>query len=255
MKLLASILAAMALVAAVETVIPLHARGRQHRAHLGPNLALMLVAFVTNMVMNAGLLLLAAQSFGLLHWLAVGPVAAAVAGIVVLDLSWYALHRAMHRVPGLWRVHRVHHSDPVIDVTTTIRQHPLESVLRYATLAFVVTIFGIGPAAFAIYRAWSVFAGLVEHANVRLPRWLDRGLALVIVSPDMHKVHHGRDMRDADTNFGNMFSLHDRVLGTFTPAARGRTVVCGLDGFDEQSTADLLAMPFRDRVRSAALRA
>jgi sterol desaturase/sphingolipid hydroxylase (fatty acid hydroxylase superfamily) len=106
---------------------------------------------------------------------------------------------------------------------------------------------------FAIYRVWSALNGLVEHANVRMPRWLDRTIALVAVSPDMHKVHHSRDVRETDSNYGNIFSFYDRALGTFTPTARGPAVVCGLDGFDDpgdQTTAGLLGLPFRDRVPS-----
>jgi sterol desaturase/sphingolipid hydroxylase (fatty acid hydroxylase superfamily) len=262
MNLVLTILGVMGLLAVVETAIPLHRRGRWHRAHLGPNVALTLLTFATNFFFNAGLvavlLWLDARGFGLLRWLELGPVAASIAGVLILDLSWYALHRTMHVVPMLWKVHRVHHSDPVLDVTTTIRQHPIEGVLRYATLALVVALFGIGLAAFTVYRVWSVLNGLVEHANIRLPRWLDRTIALVSVSPDMHKVHHSRDARETDTNYGNIFSFYDRALGTFTPTARGRDVVCGLDGFDtpaDQTTVALLGLPFRDRVPSTRVHA
>jgi sterol desaturase/sphingolipid hydroxylase (fatty acid hydroxylase superfamily) len=253
----AAILGVMGVIAVVETVIPLHARGRWHRAHLGPNLALTLLTFFTNFFLNAALILflvwLEARGFGLLRWLPVGPIAAGILGVLALDFSWYALHRTMHLVPALWRVHRVHHSDPVVDVTTTIRQHPGESLLRYAALTLVVMVLGVGLVPFAIYRVWSALNGLSEHANVRVPRWLDRAIALVAVSPDMHKVHHSRDVRETDTNYGNIFSFYDRALGTFTPTERGPTVVCGLDGFDDpadQTTAGLLGLPFRDRVPS-----
>ncbi|HUQ06073.1 MAG TPA: sterol desaturase family protein [Kofleriaceae bacterium] len=258
----AAILGGMGAIGLVETVIPLHARGRWHRAHLGPNLALTFLTFFSTFFLNAALILLLLwlekRGFGLLRWLPIGPIAAGIIGILALDFSWYALHRAMHRVPTLWRYHRVHHSDPVVDVTTTIRQHPGESLLRYATLTLFVTVFGIGLVSFAIYRAWSALNGLAEHANVRMPRWLDRTIALVSVSPDMHKVHHSRDVRETDTNYGNIFSVHDRALGTFTPTERGPTVVCGLDGFDDddvQTTAGLLGLPFRDRVPSGPARA
>jgi len=259
---IAVIVGVMGAIAVVETVIPLHARGRWHRAHLAPNLALTLLTFVSSFFLNAALILLLlwleARGFGLLRWLELGPIAAGVLGVLALDFSWYALHRTMHRVPVLWRLHRVHHSDPVVDVTTTIRQHPGESLLRYATLTLFVTVFGVGPVPFAIYRVWSALNGLVEHGNVRVPRWLDRTIALVAVTPDMHKVHHSRDARETDSNYGNIFSFHDRALGTFTATERGPTVACGLDGFDDpadQTTAGLLKLPFRDRVPSGPARA
>jgi sterol desaturase/sphingolipid hydroxylase (fatty acid hydroxylase superfamily) len=254
---LGAILGVMGVLAIAETIIPLHARGRWHRAHLRPNLTLTLLTFASNVFLNAALVVLLlwleARGFGLLRWLALGPIAAAIAGVMALDFAWYVLHRSMHRVPALWKIHRVHHSDPVVDVTTSIRQHPAESLLRYATLALTVAVLGVGLAAFTVYRVWSALNGLAEHTNVRLPARLDRTLALVTVSPDMHKVHHSRDARETDTNYGNILSIFDHALGTYTPAERGRTVTCGLDGFDapaDQTTAGLLTMPFRDRVPS-----
>jgi sterol desaturase/sphingolipid hydroxylase (fatty acid hydroxylase superfamily) len=245
------VLAAMGALALVEIMVPLHARGFWNRAHLRPNLTLTFIAFATNLVMNAVLLALLvwveARDFGVLRWIGLGPLAAGAASIAVLDLSWYALHRTMHRVPRLWRIHRVHHSDPAVDVTTTIRQHPAESLLRYGSLALFATTFGVGVAAFMVYRVWSVLNGLAEHANIRLPQRLDGAIALAAVSPDFHKVHHSRDVRETDTNYGNIFSVFDRVFGTYTPPVRGRSVACGLDGHDDparQTTTGLLRQPF-----------
>ncbi len=250
---IAVILAAMTLVALLETVIPLHTRTRRHRAHLAPNLALTFITFATNLFLNIALLLLLLRlqktGFGMLRWLGLGPVAAGIIAIVVLDFSYYLAHVAMHKVPVFWRVHRVHHSDPVVDVTTTIRQHPLESLIRYGFIATSACVLGAGLGAFAIYQAWSALGALLEHANVRVPRWLDTGLSFVTTWPNMHKVHHSRDARETDTNYGNIFSWFDRLFATFTRPSRGESVVCGLDGFDElemQTTAGLLAIPFRE---------
>ena len=253
----AAILAIMTVLAVVETVIPLQARSRWHRVHLGPNLALTLLTLATNIFLNTAVVLmllwLEARGVGLLRWASLGPVVAGVLGVLVLDFSWYLLHAAMHEVPALWRIHRVHHSDPVVDVTTTVRQHPTEGLLRYATIALFACTFGIGVAAFTVYRAWSAINGLLEHTNVRLPRWLDRAWLLVSVSPSMHRIHHSRDVRETDSNYGNIFSFFDRLFATYTPDRAGRDVVCGLDGFDEpaaQTTTSLLWLPFQDRVPS-----
>jgi sterol desaturase/sphingolipid hydroxylase (fatty acid hydroxylase superfamily) len=248
---IATILASMAVIAVIEIAIPLHARTRAHRIHVGPNLALTFITFATNVVLNGALVMLLAHleaaRFGFLRWLRLGPVAAALIAFVALDLSFYVAHVCMHEVPILWRVHRVHHSDPVVDVTTTIRQHPLEGIVRYAFLAAFACGFGVGLGAFVAYRAWSAINGLLEHANIRVPRWLGTALSFVTTWPDMHKVHHSRDVRETNTNYGNIFSWFDRVFGTFTPAWRGRTIVTGLHGLDDdrsQSTRGLLAMPF-----------
>jgi sterol desaturase/sphingolipid hydroxylase (fatty acid hydroxylase superfamily) len=168
--------------------------------------------------------------------------------IVALDCSAYLAHRALHASLVLWRFHRVHHSDPAVDVTTTIRQHPGEGLVRYAFMAAAALAVGATPGGFAIYRAWSALHGLLEHANVRTPRRLDTLFILVVTTPNMHKVHHSRTAAETNTNYGNIFSLFDRLFATFTPSARGTHVVYGLDGFDDaatQTTGGLLALPFR----------
>jgi hypothetical protein len=118
----------------------------------------------------------------------------------------------------------------------------------YAFAAAFALALGAGPGAFAVYRLAVALSGLAEHANVRLPPRLDTALSLVFTWPNLHKVHHSRDPRLTDTNYGNIVSWWDRVFGTFTPATQGANVACGLDGFDDaatQTTAGLLAVPFR----------
>ncbi len=255
------ILAAMVVVALIETLLPLHARGRWSRAHLAPNLALTFLTFATNLLLNAALLAaivwLESRDFGLLRLLPLPPLAAGVLAVVALDLSFYAAHVSWHKLPSLWRFHAVHHSDPTVDVTTTIRQHPVEGLLRYAALGAMACAIGPSPAAFAVYRTASALNGLLEHSNVRAPLWLDRLLSLVTTWPHLHKVHHSRAPEQTDTNYGNLFSWWDRLFGTFTPSHQGTKIRYGLDGFDQpalQTTAALLALPFRqtDRFREPA---
>ena len=247
-----AILAAMAAVALLETAIPLHARGRWNRAHLGPNLALTFLTFATNAAFSAALAAtlawLEANGLGVLRlfaapsWLELGIV------VLVLDFGFYVTHVAMHKIPGLWRFHRVHHSDPAVDVTTTIRQHPGESVIRYVFLAVFACALGASPGAFAVYRAAVALNGLLEHANLRFPLWLDRLLSLVTTWPNLHKVHHSRAVAQTDTNYGNLFSVWDRLFSTFTPSRQGTHVVYGLAGCDDpatQTTAGLLGLPLR----------
>jgi len=252
-----AILAAMAVVALLETALPLHARGRWHQVHLGPNLALTFITFGTNIVFNGALVMtlmwLQPTGLGLLHMFELPALVTVLVVVLVLDFSFYVAHVTMHRIPALWRFHRVHHSDPVVDVTTTIRQHPGEGIIRYAFMAPFAVALGASPGAFAIYRSWSALNALLEHANVRVPLWLDRVLSLVTTWPNMHKVHHSRTGTETNTNYGNIFSLFDRLFFTFTPSRQGVNVSYGLDGFDDQAaqtTAGLLAMPFRD-VRTA----
>jgi sterol desaturase/sphingolipid hydroxylase (fatty acid hydroxylase superfamily) len=249
---IALILAAMALIAIIEGAIPLHARGRLNRAHLVPNLALTFMTFATNALMNTALVLalywLQNAGYGIQYWLGAPPFVAMILTVLALDFSYYVLHVAMHKVPAFWRYHLVHHCDPAVDVTTTIRQHPGESVLRHIALALTAGAMGAAPAAFALYRLWSALNGLLEHADIRVPLWLDRILAFVTTWPYMHKIHHSRDWRQTDTNYGNIFSFWDRLFSTFTPSAHGENIAYGLDGTDDPSTQSikgLLALPFR----------
>jgi sterol desaturase/sphingolipid hydroxylase (fatty acid hydroxylase superfamily) len=246
------ILAAMAALAGLEAAIPLRRRGAWSRAHLAPNLALTFLTFATNGLMSAALVVALAaaeaRGFGILQALALPAWASTLAAVLGLDFAFYVTHVAMHKLPAFWRFHRVHHSDPLVDVTTTIRQHPGESLIRYAFLTAFALPLGASPAAFAVYRSAVALAGLLEHANLRAPRWLDAALSLVFTWPTLHKVHHSRDARFTDTNYGNVVSWWDRLFGSLTPAHEGRSIAYGLDGCDDpttQTTAGLLALPFR----------
>jgi len=252
-----AILVAMAVVALLEAALPLHARGRWHRAHLGPNLALTFITFATNIVFNGALVMtlvwLQSEGFGLLNVFELPPPMTVLVVLLVLDFAFYVAHVAMHKIPAFWRCHRVHHCDPVVDVTTTIRQHPGEGIIRYVFMAAFAFVLGASPGAFAVYRSWSVINGLLEHANLRVPPWLDNVLSLVTTWPNMHKVHHSRRAPETNSNYGNIFSIFDRLFFTFTPSSLGLSIPYGLEGFDDlaaQTTAGLLAMPFQDRAAS-----
>jgi sterol desaturase/sphingolipid hydroxylase (fatty acid hydroxylase superfamily) len=249
----AVILAVMAIVTLIETLVPLHARGRWGRLHLGPNLALTFITFGTNLFLNGAVVMALAWMYanhvGLLQSLAIGSATEAFIVVIALDFAFYVAHVMMHATPAMWRFHSVHHSDPAVDVTTTIRQHPGESLIRYAAIAAVAIPMGASPAAFAIYRAWSALNGLLEHCNVRVPQRLDSALTWVTSTPNMHKIHHSRRAQQTNTNYSNIFSVFDRAFRTFTPWIRGLNIEYGLDGLDEppmQTTFGLLAMPFGD---------
>jgi sterol desaturase/sphingolipid hydroxylase (fatty acid hydroxylase superfamily) len=253
------ILAGMALVAALETFVPLHARARERRAHVVPNLALTATTFAVNALLSlavvAALAALESRGLGLLRAIALPAWAAVAVAIVALDLATWLAHTSMHRVPWFWRFHRVHHADPLVDVTTSFRQHPGETLLRALFLAAFAAPLGVGPAAFALYRALSAANALLEHANLRVPGRLDTALSALVVTPNAHKVHHSRQPARTDTNFGNLFSLFDRLFGVWTPSERGLAIEYGLDGFENgarQTLAALLREPFRSERESSA---
>lgn len=244
MRTVGVVVVVMGVLALVEGLVPARPR---HRAHLGPNLALTAITFATNLVLNAMLVLALAWSnaHGWAPLVPLGTIVGTVVVVAALDLAWYVAHRSLHRVPWLWRIHRVHHSDVAIDVTTTIRQHPAEGLVRYAYMGAVALAIGATPAAFAVYRAWSVLQGLLSHANLRIPRPLEAIFELVFVTPSVHRIHHSRVRAQTDTNFATIFSVFDRVLRSWTPPPR-EDVVFGLDDPHEPATTlTLLRAPWR----------
>jgi sterol desaturase/sphingolipid hydroxylase (fatty acid hydroxylase superfamily) len=228
-----------------------------NRYHLGPNLTLTFITFATNLVMNAALVLalawVQAAGFGLLNRVHVPLLWQIAIVLIVLDFAFYVAHVSMHKLPAFWRFHAVHHSDPAVDVTTNIRQHPGEGLIRYGFIALFALPLGASVPAFAVYRLASALNGLFEHANIRLPQPVDTALSLLTTWPNMHKLHHSRDARFTDTNYGNLFSIWDRLFGTFTPSHLGADVAYGLPATDnraQQTTTALLAMPFRERTHA-----
>jgi sterol desaturase/sphingolipid hydroxylase (fatty acid hydroxylase superfamily) len=163
-----------------------------------------------------------------------------LAGVLAIDLTDYLRHRLGHRLPWLWCLHRVHHTDAQMDVTTSLRAHPLEQLLRPAFGVAAILLFGIAPLALAVSALVQLPILLFQHSNVRLPTALDRTLAWLIPTPALHLVHHSRRRLETDSNYGTALTIWDRVLGTFHgPVA---TPTLGLDGFDDPRHQSILGM-------------
>jgi sterol desaturase/sphingolipid hydroxylase (fatty acid hydroxylase superfamily) len=225
----------------IESRRPFRAPGPERARHVAPNLVLAVLNVLTNVALAAALPLPAS------------PMAArwpswiqAVAGVAVLDFFAWVAHLLLHKTSWGWRTHRVHHSDLAVDVTTAFRQHPAEAVWRVAWRLLPIRILGIPLPVVALHETLSAANALLEHANVALPGRVERVLRAVVVTPGMHKWHHSRDARETDTNYGNIFSVWDRMFGTMTRGgddARLRFGLDGLDGPDAQSVAGLLRLP------------
>jgi sterol desaturase/sphingolipid hydroxylase (fatty acid hydroxylase superfamily) len=259
LRAIAIALIVMAAIMAVEAAIPLRQRTGWSRRHLFPNLTITLVTFATNLALNVpillGLLWFEGRGYGLFNLVILNPVVAVIAAVMVLDLAWYATHVTMHRVAALWPWHLIHHSDPFVDVTTTARQHPGESLLRYIYLAAFAFACGVSPEGFAAYKVAQVAFGMFEHANIRLSQRLESVLNLIVTSPAMHKIHHSRQQRLTDSNFGNVFTLWDQLFGTFVHSSQGRSIDYGIDGEDlpaRQTVLGLLKRPFIEAKASHA---
>src|SRR5688572_19150277 len=190
-----------------------------------------------------------ASGFGLVHWSGAGVAATIVIAFLLLDLigGWTA-HFVEHKSRLLWRFHLVHHADNNVDVTTGLRHHPLESVLR--GLFFFMGIFVSGAPMYAvmIFQTLLVLSTAFTHANISLPRWLDKSLSFILVSPNMHKVHHHWKQPFTDSNYGAILSIWDRLLGTFMKM-EPKDIRYGLDRYypneKDEDFVTLLKKPFQ----------
>ena len=145
-----------------------------------------------------------------------------VAGFLLLDLLRYAVHRCEHAVPPFWRFHALHHSDPDVDVTTSVRHHPVEYVVASAVYWTAVLVLGV-PAIIVLSHGLTNFAAAaIQHGNIRLPERLERWLQPVLVTVDMHRIHHSVVFDQANSNYGAVFSIWDRLFGTYTVITRAQ---------------------------------
>ena len=221
--------------------------------HALPNLFFTLTTIIINFLLAFLLFQTSnwsiSSSFGILNWIPEMPLwMHVILGVLLMDLiGAYLPHWVEHQVKPLWMVHLVHHSDHKVDTTTANRHHPLESLIRFTFTLFGVTIIGSNMGIIMLYQSLSLVATQFTHANIKLPKKLDHLLSFVIVSPDMHKIHHHYRLPYTDANYGNIFSVWDRLFGTYLPFDREK-LIYGVDVFyDEKANGEighLLKQPF-----------
>jgi sterol desaturase/sphingolipid hydroxylase (fatty acid hydroxylase superfamily) len=191
-----------------------------------------------------------ASQAGLLHRTELLAWPRALAAIGLLDFWTYWWHRANHGIPGLWRFHRTHHSDPRMDVTTARRFHPGEVLLSSVLRLPLIFLLGIRLWELVLYEMVSGIVVDFHHANIGLGGRVDRVLRVAVVTPAMHKVHHSRARPETDSNYTSLLSVWDRVFGSFRLRPDPASLKIGLDGWSEaphQSLPGMLATPLRDR--------
>lgn len=222
--------------------------------HAGINIFFTLTTIIVNFCLAFILLTTAdwavKNDFGLLNWLPeMNPWLFAIIGLLLLDLiGAYLAHLVEHKVKFLWRFHLIHHTDTWIDTTSANRHHPGESVIRFVFTTAGVLIVGSPMWMVFLYQTLSVVATQFNHANIVLPRKLDSFLSWFIVSPDMHKVHHHYVLPYTDSNYGNIFSVWDRLFGTFKTLDRNK-IIYGVDTHmkpeEHNKLGNLLKIPFQ----------
>ncbi|MGY0393078.1 sterol desaturase family protein [Bizionia sp. KMM 8389] len=238
----------------LEGALPLFQFTYKKWKHAWPNFFLTL----TTIIINFGLAFLLLKStdwvyennFGIINWLPKMPLwLYALLGVLLLDFfGAYLAHFVEHKIPPLWKVHLVHHTDHHVDTTTGNRHHPIESVIRFSFTILGVFIVGTPIAIVFLYQSLSVVFTQLTHANIKLPSKLDKAISYVLVSPNMHKVHHHYVLPYTDSNYGNIFSIWDRMFGTYMELDREK-IVYGVDVFPNEVTngqiSELLKQPFQ----------
>jgi len=198
------------------------------------------------------------RGWGLFLALDVPAWASVPLAVAALDFAIYLQHVLFHAVPALWRLHRMHHADLDIDVTTGARFHPIEILLSMGIKLGVVAVLGTPAVAVLAFEVLLNATSMFNHSNVRIPIWLDRVLRWIVVTPDMHRVHHSIVARETNSNFGFNLPWWDRLFGTYRdqPAAGHETMTIGIEQFRdpaEQRLDRMLTQSFRDEDRTYAL--
>lgn len=238
----------------IEGAVPLFNFKYNKWKHAGVNIFFTLTSIVINFVMAFILLLSAdwaiANNFGILQWLPEMPLwLYMILGLLLLDLiGAYLVHWTEHRVTWMWKFHLIHHSDTNVDTTSANRHHPGESVFRFIFTTIGVVLVGTPMWMVFMYQSLSVVLSQFNHANITLPKAVDRAISWVLVSPDMHKVHHHYVLPYTDSNFGNIFSIWDRLFGTFMTMPREEMVYgidTHMDPAENEKIGNLLKIPFQ----------
>ncbi|MCY3877937.1 MAG: sterol desaturase family protein [Rhodobacteraceae bacterium] len=235
-----------ALLAGLESLWPRRQRTHARRRRWATNWAIVIVDSVALRAMAVFMPLLAVGAAMDAYRLELGALNSldwpfwleTLLAVLILDFVIWGQHLATHKIPVLWRLHRVHHADVDIDVTTAIRFHPIEVAL--SMLLKIATVYLLGPSAVAVILFEIILNGtaMFNHANLRLPLWLDRIVRLVLVTPDMHRVHHSIHRSEHDANYGFALSVWDRAFGTYIaqPAAGHAEMKTGLEWRDDRPT-------------------
>lgn len=243
----------------IENTFPLFQMQYRKWHHAGINIFFTITTIIVNFILAFILIKTTGWTtenhFGILQWLPQMPVwLYTIIGLLLLDLiGAYLAHLVEHKIKFLWRFHLIHHTDTWIDTTTANRHHPGESVIRFAFTTLGVLAAGSPMWMVFLYQSLSVVASQFNHANISLPNKLDTLLSYFIVSPNMHKVHHHYVLPYTDSNYGNIFSVWDRLFGTFTSLPKGE-LIYGVDTHmkreENNQLKNLLQIPFQ-KSRSA----
>jgi sterol desaturase/sphingolipid hydroxylase (fatty acid hydroxylase superfamily) len=242
----------------LEYVIPLFTFDKPYNKvrHTGINLVFLATSFIVNIILGIATVAVSTwvtqQQIGVMNWIAMPLWVKLLLTLFIMDLfAQYIPHYLMHKVKPLWRFHVVHHSDTHVDVSTGTRHHPGEWIIRESFTIIGIIVMGVPVGLYFMHRSFQALFTYFNHANIQLPKWLDRTIGIVFVSPDMHKFHHHYKRPWTDMNFANSFSIWDRVFGTlvYDDTKRIRYGIDTLDDSLDENVAFQLKVPFDHKIQ------
>jgi sterol desaturase/sphingolipid hydroxylase (fatty acid hydroxylase superfamily) len=241
----------------IESAVPIVRFDYNKWKHAGVNIFFT----VTTIIVNFGFALFIVvtsrwclkNGFGVLQWITIPVWLQLIVGLLVLDLigAWF-IHYIQHKIKWLWKFHMIHHADTHVDTTTANRHHPGESVFRAAFTTLAVLVCGAPMWLVFLYQSVSALLSQFNHANIKMNKRLDKVLSYVVVTPNMHRVHHHYVRPETDTNFGNIFPFWDKLFGTYctTPVENLHYGLDILQGRNDEDVKDLLKIPFDNSVKT-----
>jgi len=236
----------------IESAIPLFRFNYKKWQHAKVNIFFTITTIVVNFTMAFILVktsdYVTINKIGFLHLIEMPIWVFMILGILLMDLigAWF-IHWLEHKVKWMWKFHLIHHTDQQIDTTSANRHHPGESVFRFVFTIMAVIIIGAPMWMVFMYQTLSVVFTQFNHSNIRMPKWLDNTLGLVFCTPDIHRIHHHYRQPFTDTNYGNIFSIWDRMFGTFVIVDNSRLVYgvdTHMDAKEVTNITTILKMPF-----------
>jgi len=223
--------------------------------HAAVNISFTLIHLIIHTFLAYIIILLSdwckASNFGIIYWINAGTITTIVISILALDFfGGWLVHITEHKIPFLWRFHVIHHADNNVDVTSGLRHHPGESMVRGLFFFMGILVSGAPMYAVMMFQTLIILATAFTHANINLPKKLDHFLSYFLVSPAMHKVHHHYKQPFTDSNYGAIFSIWDRLLGTFMKLDK-KDIIYGLDRYypneKDENMKELMLYPFKKK--------
>jgi sterol desaturase/sphingolipid hydroxylase (fatty acid hydroxylase superfamily) len=229
-----------------------HSKDRKNRIrHLINNSGLLIVATILNFLISFILIAwveyVEKNNIGLMNLLNLSPTTKAFLGVIVLDFTSYFIHRFIHKSKIIWRFHRVHHSEMEMDSSTSFKFHPLEAVILFPAILAEIGLMGISFPAIVLYNVIILPIFFILHSNLRYPKWVETIFSPVFATPEFHRVHHSDEQKYTDSNFGDIFSIWDRLFGTFQKVD-SKNIDFGLKEYRDKKTQSfwyMIGAPFR----------